>query len=217
MSSEILRPGSVAAQPFPWKRLPGYQEAVYSAESKQASRERPGSTPQPDEVVQQQIEQARQQGYRQAQAEAAQAAAARTDVVIGKLTRTIEELAAHRPRLRREAEEDVVRLALAIAKRIVARELSIDPDVILALVKAGIQKLDARDIQRVSAHPEDAARIKAFLDSSNTPVRIEVNADNSLERGAVVFNTARGTLDLSVSTQLAEIERGFTDLIRRGS
>ena len=211
MSSEILRSGS-AAQPFPWRRVPGYQEPAYAAEPKQQERLR--ST---DEAVQQQIEQARQQGYRQGQTEAAQAAAARVDASIGKLTQTIEELAAYRPRLRREAEEDVVKLALAIARRIIGRELSVDPDIILALVKAGIQKLDARDISRVSANPEDAAKIKSFLDSSNAPVRIEVSADSSLERGAVIFSTSRGTLDLSVNTQLAEIDRGFTDLIKRGS
>jgi flagellar assembly protein FliH len=217
MSSEILRPNSVEVQPFPWKRLPGYQQPAYEAEPKQAERERSRSASQPDEAIQQQIEQARQQGYRQGQTEAAQAAAARVDALMGKLARTIEELATYRPRLRREAEEDVVKLALAIAKRIIGRELSIDPDIILALVKAGIQKLDARDIQRVSAHPEDAARIRSFLEGWNGPVRIEVSADNSLERGAVVFSTSRGALDLSVNTQLAEIERGFTDLIRRGS
>ena len=202
----------MAAQPFPWRRLPGYQ-----VEAKEQQRERSDLPAQPDEAVRRQVQEAQQQGYRQGQAEAAQAAAARVDALVAKLTRTIEELASQRPRLRREAEEDVVKLALAIARRIVGRELSIDPDIILALVKAGVQKLNARDIHRVSANPEDAPKIKGFLDSLNAPVRIEVSADSSLERGAVVFSTSRGTLDLSVNTQLAEIERGFSDLIKRSS
>jgi flagellar assembly protein FliH len=196
--------------------LQGESHATYSAAS-EAEHPRGGgeNTGISEDQLRSKLEQARQHGYRQGQADAVQASASRVDAVIAKLTKSIEETAGQRSRLRREAEEDVVKLALAIAKRIVVRELTVDPDIILALVKAGLQKLDARDVYRIRANPEDAARIRTFLDASKVPSRIEVQPDSSLEQGAVVFTTARGSLDLSVSTQLGEIERGFTDLIRR--
>jgi flagellar assembly protein FliH len=40
-----------------------------------------------------------------------------------------------------------------------------------------------------------------------------VTPDPGLERGAAVLETARGELDASIETQLAEIERGFADLV----
>jgi flagellar assembly protein FliH len=43
---------------------------------------------------------------------------------------------------------------------------------------------------------------------------IELVPDASLERGAAIFETTRGNLDASIETQLREIERGFTDLVR---
>jgi flagellar biosynthesis/type III secretory pathway protein FliH len=43
---------------------------------------------------------------------------------------------------------------------------------------------------------------------------IEVIGDPTLDRGAVLFETARGRLDASAETQFAEIERGLTDRLR---
>jgi flagellar assembly protein FliH len=215
MSSEIIRSDSIRAESFPWRQVRGESHPVYpSSEPERPQRQNEGNGIS-EEQLRRELDQARQQGFRDGQTDALQAAGARVDAVLQKLTRAIEEAAGQRARFRREAEEDVVKLALAIARRIVCRELTIDPDIILALVKAGIQKLDARDIYRVRANPDDAARIKNYFDSAKLPSRIEVQADSSLEQGAVVFTTARGTLDVSVNTQLGEIERGFSDLMRR--
>ena len=49
------------------------------------------------------------------------------------------------------------------------------------------------------------------------PHRIEVIADPGLVPGSVILESDRGWLDTSVDTQLAEIERGFADLVRRAS
>jgi len=44
-----------------------------------------------------------------------------------------------------------------------------------------------------------------------------VLGDPQLTPGSAVFETSRGELDASVSTQLDEIQRGLTDLVRRRS
>ncbi len=221
MSSEILRPGTNLCtsnvQPFPWRRMGTASATAYAAGPDVAQHPSGAAVRADEETSRRELEQVRQEGFRCGEAEASLASQTRVDELMTKLNRTICEIAAYRPRLRREAEEDVVKLSLAIARRIVGRELTVDPDIILALVKTGVQKLDARDIQTVRAHPDDAARIKSYLVGSDLPRRIEVDTDSSLERGAIVFTTSRGTLDLSVNTQLSEIERGFTDVMKRNS
>ena len=47
------------------------------------------------------------------------------------------------------------------------------------------------------------------------PPNLEIAADASLSAGSAVFETARGELDASIGTQLREIDRGLTDLMRR--
>lgn len=159
---------------------------------------------------------AREQAVRQAvRQETEKAAAAQWSAALDRAARTLSDLAALRHRLRKDAEEDVVKLSVAIARRILRRELTLDPDALLGLVKVAMERIQVRETHRVRVRAEDAALVTAFLDRIGSPHRIEVIADNALERGGVLFETQRGTLDASVETQLEEIERGFTDLLDR--
>jgi flagellar assembly protein FliH len=107
-----------------------------------------------------------------------------------------------------------VRLSVAIGRKILHRELTLDPDALHGLVKAAIQRVDARDVSRVRTHPEDLPHIQRAMAAVSTLRNIELVPDPSLERGAAIFETTRGNLDASIETQLREIERGFTDLVR---
>jgi flagellar assembly protein FliH len=144
-----------------------------------------------------------------------QAANARLEPVFEKLARAITEIAGCRPRYRREAEQEVARLALAIARRVLRREVAVDPDALLGLVKAAIERIDLRETNSVRVHPQDAELVTALLHRIGSPSRIQVVGDAGLERGAAIFETTKGDLDASVETQLEEIERGFTDLFER--
>lgn len=156
-----------------------------------------------------------ERGRREGRIEGERAALAQLDPVILRLSRTIAEVAAAGAALRREAEEDVVKLSVAIARRILHRELSLDPEAILGLVKVALERIDANEVHRLRVHPDHAPRIAAELGSLSLVQKIDVVADSTLEAGAVLFETKRGTVDASLSTQLAEIERGLTDRIQR--
>ena len=134
--------------------------------------------------------------------------------MIERQARAIEELAGLRPRLREQAEADLIRLAVAIARRIVRRELTVDADAITGLVKAALEQLAVQEAVRVRVHPEHEAAVRAYLASTGGAAEIEVAGDGALEPGSVIFETARGSLDASAETQLAEIERGLTDRLR---
>ena len=144
-----------------------------------------------------------------------QQSAAQIQPVIEKLARTVDELAALKPRLRHEAEEDVVKLALAIARRILYRELATSPEALLGLVRSALDRLEGREVHRLRVHPQDAASLQQKMQSAGNARKIEIVGDPSLQRGSAIFETAHGALDASVDTQLNEIERGLADLVRR--
>ncbi|MEO8025380.1 MAG: FliH/SctL family protein, partial [Bryobacteraceae bacterium] len=127
----------------------------------------------------------------------------------------VGELSSAKGRLREEAEEDAVRLAMAIARRVLHRELTTDPEAILGLVRAAWDRVDARETQRLRLSPGDAATVRAHRAALNFPDRVEVVEDASLPSGSAIFETNRGSLDASVTTQLSEIERGLTDVLAR--
>ncbi len=156
-----------------------------------------------------------QQGQTAGEAAAGQRATQRMDPVLASLASMTKELASMRPRFRKDAEEDTVNLAIAIARRVLHRELATDPEAILGLVIAAFQKLSARETHRLRLSPADAATLQENKARMNLPAGLEIFPDSSVPLGSVIFETSRGELDASVDTQLAEIQRGFADVIRR--
>jgi flagellar assembly protein FliH len=156
-----------------------------------------------------------QQGLAAGEAAAAQQAQQKLDPVLKSLSAVIAELSTMRKRTRAEAEDDTMRLAIAIARRVLYRELSTDPEAILGLVKAAFSKLNARETHRVRLSPSDAALVGEQRAKLQIPPGLEIVADRSLTAGSAIFETSRGDLDASADTQLQEIDRGLTDILKR--
>jgi len=156
-------------------------------------------------------------GIREGEAAGRNRALADMQPVMERLIHTIDELAQTRANLRREAESDMVKLSLAIAKRVMRRELAVDPDALHGLVLAALEKLQGQDLCRVKVHPSHAATIKGALQKTVSASAVDVIPDASCEIGTVIFETQRGNLDASVDSQLQEIERGLVDCLRKRS
>lgn len=161
----------------------------------------------------QRVREAYQRGFREGEAAAEQRIAEQMKAKLDQLGRSIEQLALHRAKIQREAEPELVRLALAIARRIMRRELSVDPDSLRGLLKAGLEKIESAEAHRVRVNPEHAATVAALLEGS--ALAIEVTSETGLPAGAVIFETSRGSIDVGIETQLKEIERGFADFYPR--
>ena len=157
-----------------------------------------------------------QQGHAAGEASATQRAQARLDPALTSFRAMLARVeAATRKTLRAEAEGAAVALALEVARRVLHREIAADPEAILGLVKAAYQKCDARATQRLRVAPQDAETIRENHTRLNFPVGLEIVSDRNLARGSAIFETSRGDLDASVDTQLAEIERGLADVLKR--
>ncbi len=163
---------------------------------------------------QRRAEEAREEGVRQGEAAGRSRASAELQPVIQRLAQAAAEISGLRSRLRREAEADMVQLAMAIARRVLMRELAIDPEALHGLVLGALEKLQIQEVSRIKVHPAHAPMISARL-RENGAGNVEVTADPGSPPGTVVFETRRGNLDASIETQLQEIERGLADRLRR--
>jgi len=217
MSSRVQRGIAESVQPMTW-RIAG--PALAAAAPKKA-----GQDGAPGEALLHQMEaqmelrcrQAHAQGRQEGEAAAHSQAQAQIADLAGRLARSIEELTGLRPRLRHEAEREIVALSLAIARRVLHREMTIEPEAVLGLLKAALERLDIRELHRIRVHPDTALLLAKHIEKIGVPQRVELIADPALERGALVLESGSGSLDASVETQLAEIERGFADVVRRNT
>lgn len=188
--------------PLPWN--------VVSGSASRSPRATTTGSPEDLRIIEQRMREAREAGRVEGEAQSRKSALAEVDGILQKLAGAIHETSQLRPRLRAEAEADLVRLALAIARKIVGRELNTDPETLTGLVKAALEKVRTQEILRVRLHPDYGTRIRECLSRFGAS-QVEIVADANADRGTVVFETSRGNFDASVETQLREIERGLTD------
>ncbi|MGA2272285.1 MAG: FliH/SctL family protein [Bryobacteraceae bacterium] len=215
MSSKVLPPDDAAgAVRFAWKQVPRPESG--------AAKGPAGRGPDPAEATarlerqaEQRAREAHAAGFREGEAAGKQRAAVELEPVLERLTRSIGEMAGLRGGMRREAEADTLRLALEIARRVLRREMAVDPDALRGLVRAALEKLEGQEISRVKVHPSHAPLVSDLLRKSGAGQPVEVVADASQAPGAVIFESERGNLDASVDAQLGEIERGLADCLRR--
>ncbi len=128
-----------------------------------------------------------------------------------RMAHIVADLTALKRRIRSEAESDVVKLSLAIAKRILHREMNADPESIQGLVHAGLSKLHNREVSRLRVAPSAVNQVQSALEKAGALASVSVVADSKMRNGDIIFETPFGELDASVETQLQEIERGFVD------
>ena len=217
MSSRVYRPGSLheletSTSPMVWRSSEGFMDERSIASPKPAAAP---ATPTDAEAAAQNLRAAFEQGRLAGLAAGEAQAAKHLDPVLAVLRQTIADVGGLRPRLRQEAERDLVELAIAIARRVLHREIATDPEAILGLVKSAFDRLNARETHRLRVSPGTAAILGEYRERLGMPLSLEIVADAKLEAGGAVFETSRGELDASVGTQLAEIQRGLTDRLLR--
>ncbi len=121
-----------------------------------------------------------------------------------------------RENILQDAEEDAIKLVLAIAKKVISREIE-DVSYVEALIAEGMRHLNyASDIiLRVSEKDFDAASLAKpkILAMAERIENLEIRVDYSLQQGGCVIDTATGIIDASAKTQIAKIEKIFTELL----
>lgn len=116
-----------------------------------------------------------------------------------------------------EAEREMVELALAVASKILAKEIAENPTVVLPIVRAAIDKVRDQEQVTVRVHPDDyelvlAARLElsSMLSRDNA---LSVVADGALKSGDCVLDTPYGTVDARIDTQLELVKSALREVM----
>ena len=128
-----------------------------------------------------------------------------------RVARVCEEFRRERSKYFADVEAEVVRLALAIAARVLHREAELDPLLLAAVVRIALEKVkeDSATVLRVPAAEVEIWREVTSSDSTN------VVGDERMKAGECVLETSVGKVELGVSAQLEEIKKGFFDLLQQ--
>jgi flagellar assembly protein FliH len=107
-------------------------------------------------------------------------------------------------------EKEVVRLAAAIAARVIRRELRRQPDITLSLLQEALDLAAGSPNVRSHLNPEDyqalGAQVRTLIDAMSSLGEAEVIPDATVSRGGCRVETRFGTIDQQIESQLQRIE-----------
>ncbi len=130
-----------------------------------------------------------------------------------QLQSALEGFAAQRSQYFRQAEAEVVHLALAVSRKILQREAKLDPDLLAALVRIALDKMGAGPVVRIRVAAGELAAWQAKAGFADTGFQVELVAEATLDLGECVVETDLGTAHLGFEAQLKEVEEGMLDLL----
>lgn len=142
------------------------------------------------------------------------------EALLHSLGQALRDMGGLRARIFEQSEHQLLELALAIARKVLHHEGSVNRGLILPLVRAGIKKATQRQELRIKVHPADMlftvsckAQLLGFLDGIETIIFEE---DDAVPPGSCVVETAAEIVDLRWDEQLEEVASSLFRVYERG-
>ncbi len=113
-----------------------------------------------------------------------------------------DALEARFAQIEREAADDVVKLALEVARQVVRSTLAVRPEAVLAIVQEALAGLfEDRARMRLHLHAGDAELIRRTLDERPDTQSWEIVVDSSIDAGGCRIETPRAEIDATLETR----------------
>ncbi|MBI5058304.1 hypothetical protein HZB60_00825 [candidate division KSB1 bacterium] len=140
-------------------------------------------------------------------------AAAEISAAVELLKQYAQVLLAERGELRKAAEKHAVELAVEIAREVIGTELSIRPPAVAEAVEHALRNAADASAVTLRVSKEDVALLddaaKKWIGAAGLPAQIELRADATLSRGDCYIDSAAGTVDARIESQLLHLRDGL--------
>jgi flagellar assembly protein FliH len=155
----------------------------------------------------------------EAKEKAFQEGVAQAELIVDQLADFLGHFQSIKRQVLDEAKEEIVSLALDLARNILSYESRIDQKALFHLVKNSIEKVASSEKGRliISINPEDlthknelSKNLEAVLD---TGVRLIFQKDENVELGSCILETQGGRFDARFSTQIEIIKEAFSKFL----
>jgi len=125
----------------------------------------------------------------------------------------LSELEHHHAALRQDAEQELLELAVAIARRVVKHAFEVHPHAVADQVRELLTLAADRHRVVVSVHPQDFEVVSDTLPALRSLFadlgEISVSADDTLSRGSARLRTDNGLVELNIEEALDQLAVGI--------
>jgi len=116
-----------------------------------------------------------------------------------------------REKVLRDSEDEIIKLVMLIAKKVIQREVTQDRSILSEVVRAALAAVPERDQIIIRLNPDDHAMITAgrgeILRRELITERMQLKLDPTVQPGGCQIDTEMGTINATIDAQLEEIFR----------
>lgn len=135
--------------------------------------------------------------------------------VLKAFNEALSQIEKERKKFLERSEKDLIEIALAVAKKIIQKEVEVDREIIRKVAGQVLRKAMDSHMRKivVRVNPKDwealmQGKENIFpLDFSGQEISLEVEKDASIQSGGCIVETEKEIINASVESQLEEIER----------
>jgi flagellar assembly protein FliH len=157
-------------------------------------------------------QQAYEEGFRQGQKDGQEVGRRGLEEITQRLEKMLISLMEEKEALYQRRERELVDLVLLISKKIVGRELTIQPEAIRDLVAEGFRRLADTEHLILRVHPQDY-KLLAQHSRESWPPGLELIRDGTLTPGGFRMETERGELDGTLETRWSNITEAIAKVL----
>ncbi|HEV7179026.1 MAG TPA: FliH/SctL family protein [Candidatus Baltobacteraceae bacterium] len=132
--------------------------------------------------------------------------------MIATMHHLLEELRDERHAMMQSAEPELVRLAMAVAERVVHSHIALEPNVVVENVRNALTRLVGREVVTLRVNPADLETMREHRDAivaASDLEHVRIVEDQRVDHGGVMVETDSGTIDAKIATQLREARRAI--------
>lgn len=144
----------------------------------------------------------------------------KAEVIVKRLSNILSELSTIKADTYKEMEQEIAKLALAIAKQIIHYEVGLNNEVVMHVTKAAIKAAhDGNDVMTIKVNPDDFEyMVKAkpeVLSHIDGVKNINIEEDETVSKGGCVLETLYDEVDARLEQGFKEIEKAVNGMLKK--
>jgi len=172
-----------------------------------------------DETVGEIEEKAYAKGFARGEKAGIESGNEKIESVVNSINLGLSELIKIRQDIYLETEQEIVKLAMAIARKVVCNEIRVNKDTVVNVVKEAVEKVEGNEKVKVRLSCKDFQFIKsekpAIIDKIINIENVGFEMDDSIPDGGCIIETESGDIDARIEKQFQAVEEAFEILNKK--
>ncbi|MNZ92836.1 flagellar assembly protein H [compost metagenome] len=151
------------------------------------------------------------QGFEEGKTEAQNTLRAEIEAMMSEASAVLQQAYTEKERIVQEAEPFLVDLSCAIAEKVIDKQLDLEPEYTIELVKKSLSRKREQGILTLCVAPSQFAFVQAVREELSLVIdsqaELQILPDPTVQDKGCVIRSSYGSVDARIDTQLVEIKK----------